>query len=62
MRRRKTWTGTAGDCGPARQDRLELLSRTTGRLLARLDAAAARANTKVLLHPGRARAVVQTSN
>ena len=46
----------------ARHDRLELLSRTTGRLLARLDAAAARANTKVLLHPGKAREVVQASN
>jgi hypothetical protein len=46
----------------ARQDRLDLLARTTGRLLARLDAAAARANTKVLLHPARARVVVHASN
>jgi hypothetical protein len=46
----------------ARQDRLELLSRTTERLMARLDAAAARANTKVLRHPTRAREVVQASN
>lgn len=46
----------------ARRDRLELLSTTTGRLLARLDAAAATANTKVLLHPARAREVVQASN
>jgi len=46
----------------ARQDRLELLSRTTTRLTARLDAAAARANTKVLMHPGKSRDVVHSSN
>ncbi|MDX6264583.1 MAG: hypothetical protein QOH84_6271 [Kribbellaceae bacterium] len=46
----------------ARQDRLELLSRTTERLTARLDAAAALANTKVLMHPAKSRDVVQASN
>jgi hypothetical protein len=46
----------------ARQKRLELLSRTTERLTARLDAAAARANTKVLMHPARSRDVVHASN
>jgi predicted transcriptional regulator len=46
----------------ARQDRLELISRTTERLMARMDAAASRANTKVLLHPARSRDVVHSSN
>lgn len=46
----------------ARQDRLELLSRTTERLRGRLDAAAAKANAKVLRHPTRAREVVHASN
>lgn len=46
----------------ARQDRLELFSRTTERLMARLDAAAVRANTRVLRHPTRAREVVHASN
>ena len=46
----------------ARQNRLELLSRTTERLMSRLDAAAAKANTKVLRHPTRAREVVHASN
>ncbi len=35
----------------ARQNRLELISRSTERLLARMDAAAGTANSKVLLHP-----------
>ena len=39
----------------ARQDRLELISRSTERLMARLDAAASRANSKVLFHPARSR-------
>ncbi len=39
----------------ARQNRLEFLSRTTERLTTRLDAAAARANTKVLMHPAKSR-------
>lgn len=46
----------------ARKDRLALLSRTTERLMARLDAAAARANTGVLRHPTKAREVVHASN
>lgn len=46
----------------ARRNRLELISRSTERLLARMDAAAGAANTKVLLHPTSSRAVVQSSN
>jgi hypothetical protein len=45
-----------------RQKRLELISRSTEHLLARMDAAASRANTKVLLHPKPSRAVVDSSN
>jgi hypothetical protein len=46
----------------ARQDRIELISQTTARLMARMNAAASTANTKVLLHPSKAPAVVQASN
>jgi hypothetical protein len=46
----------------ARQDRLELITRTTERLLARIGVAATRANRKVLLHPARSREVVHSSN
>ncbi|WP_406389028.1 hypothetical protein [Streptomyces sp. NBC_00887] len=46
----------------ARQDRLELILRTTERLLARMNAAADTANAKVLLHPAKSPAVVQSSN
>ncbi|QFG27135.1 hypothetical protein F7P10_18295 [Actinomadura sp. WMMB 499] len=46
----------------AREERLELISRTTEHLMARVDAAADRANAKVLLHPAKAPAVVQSSN
>lgn len=46
----------------ARQNRLELISRSTQRLMARMDAAAGVANTKVLLHPTTSRAVVHSSN
>ena len=47
----------------ARQNRLELISRSTEHLMARMDAAAAgTANTKVLLHPTASRAVVHSSN
>jgi hypothetical protein len=46
----------------ARQNRLELISRSTERLMARMDAAAGMANTKVLLHPTTSRAVVHASN
>jgi hypothetical protein len=45
-----------------RQKRLELISRTTGHLLARMDVAASRANSKVLLHPQSSRSVVVSSN
>lgn len=44
----------------ARQNRLELISRSTERLMARMDAAAGRANMNVLLHPAKAGAVVQS--
>jgi hypothetical protein len=46
----------------ARQVRLEHISQYTERLLARMNAAAATANTKVLLHPTTSPAVVQSSN
>lgn len=46
----------------ARDNRLERISRSTGRLMARMDAAAGTANAKVLLHPTMSRDVVQSSN
>lgn len=46
----------------ARKNRLELISRCTERLMARMDAAADRANTKVLMNPMDSPAVVQSSN
>lgn len=46
----------------ARQQRLKLISQSTERLLARMDAAGEKANAKVLLHPGASRDVVQSSN
>ena len=46
----------------ARQNRLELIARGTERLMARMDAAAGTAKTKVLLHPNTSRAVVDSSN
>jgi hypothetical protein len=46
----------------ARQKRLALISRSTLRLLARMDAAAGTANAKVLLHPAASPAVVRSSN
>lgn len=46
----------------ARQERLELISRSTEQLMARMEAAASLANAKVLLHPGRSRDVVNSSN
>lgn len=46
----------------ARQNRLEIISRCTERLLDRMHAAAGRANTKVLLNPIDSPAVVQSSN
>ena len=44
----------------SRQKRLDTISRSTGRLMARMDAAAGTANTKVLLHPAMSPAVVQS--
>jgi hypothetical protein len=46
----------------ARQNRLDLISRSTERLLNRMGAAADRANAKVLLHPTTSPAVVRSSN
>ena len=46
----------------ARGDRLATISRSTEQLMARLDAAASLANTKVLAHPSKARAVVHSRN
>ncbi len=46
----------------ARQNRLELISRTTERLTERMGLAAATANAKVLLHPSASRDVVRSSN
>ncbi len=46
----------------ARRERLELIARSTERLMARLDAAAGTANTRVLFHPTTSPAVVQSSN
>lgn len=45
----------------ARQKRLEMITRCTEALLARMDAAAAKANSKVLVHPGKSPAVVAAS-
>ena len=44
----------------ARKKRLDTISRSTERLMARMDAAAGMANTKVLLHPRTSPAVVQS--
>ena len=46
----------------ARQHRLELIARSTEGLIARMDAAASRADKKVLLHPIASRSVVDSSN
>jgi hypothetical protein len=46
----------------ARQDRLEHIFRCTGHLVARMNAAAEAANTKVLLHPTKSPVVVRSSN
>ena len=51
-----------GGIRAARQNRLELISRSTEHMLARIDAAAKWANTKVLLHPNSSRSVVHSSN
>ncbi|GGR53690.1 hypothetical protein J2S40_001347 [Nocardioides luteus] len=46
----------------ARQNRLDLITKCTARLMARMDAAADIANAKVLLHPTKAPSLVQSSN
>jgi hypothetical protein len=46
----------------ARQNRLDLISRSTERLVARMNAAAGKANAKVLLNPSKSPAVVESSN
>ncbi|MFF3401605.1 hypothetical protein ACFYW6_24230 [Streptomyces sp. NPDC002659] len=46
----------------ARQNRVDLISRSTERLVARMNGAAGAANAKVLLHPTKSPAVVQSSN
>ncbi|QKW19416.1 hypothetical protein HUT16_10330 [Kitasatospora sp. NA04385] len=46
----------------ARRNRMELITRSTERLMARLDAAVDEANAKVLLHPTASPAVVHAGN
>lgn len=46
----------------ARQNRLDQITRSTEKLIDRMNAAAGLANTKVLLHPTTARTVVHSSN
>ncbi|MFD7788557.1 hypothetical protein ACFV4Q_36550 [Streptomyces nojiriensis] len=46
----------------ARRNRLDLISRSTERLVARMNAASDEANAKVLLHPAKSPAVVRSSN
>ena len=46
----------------ARQNRRELISQSTERLMARMDAAAGTANAKVLLHPAASKTVVHSTN
>ncbi|MDF9717338.1 hypothetical protein [Nocardioides sp. ChNu-99] len=46
----------------ARHHQLELISRSTQRLIGRMDTAAGTANSKVLLHPAKAPALVESSN
>ena len=46
----------------ARQDRLDLISQRTVRLLTRMSSAGSEANRKVLLHPSKAPALVEASN
>jgi hypothetical protein len=45
----------------SRRKRLDAISQSTGRLMARMEAVAGTANTKVLLHPATAPAVVQST-
>jgi len=46
----------------ARQNRRDVISRSTEKLIARMDAAAGMANVKVLFHPTTSGAVVESSN
>lgn len=46
----------------ARDDRIDLITRSTDKLIQRMAVAARRANAKVLLHPSDARAIVTASN
>ncbi|MFE0676148.1 hypothetical protein [Streptomyces sp. NPDC058867] len=46
----------------ARTERLDHIARTTGRLLARMDAAIGTANSKVLLHPSKSPEFVRSGN
>lgn len=46
----------------AQQNRVELIERSTNGLMDRMHAAAGRANTKVLLHPAKSGAVVQSGD
>ncbi|MER7959144.1 hypothetical protein [Streptomyces sp. NPDC096030] len=46
----------------SRQNRMDLISRSTERLVVRMNAAAGEANAKVLLHPSKSPAVVESSN
>ncbi|MBG0740732.1 hypothetical protein IV500_15260 [Paeniglutamicibacter antarcticus] len=46
----------------ARQNRIDQITRRTEQLLGKMNVAAGRANTKVLLHPTTARTVVQSNN
>lgn len=46
----------------ARKARLDVIARSTARLVARMNAAAGTANAKVLLHPAKSPAVVRSSN
>ncbi|MEU7035126.1 hypothetical protein ABZ958_15745 [Streptomyces sp. NPDC046237] len=46
----------------ARRNRLDRISQSTERLVARMNAAADEANAKVLLHPAKSPSVVQSSN
>lgn len=46
----------------ARQNRRGLISQSTERLMARMDAAAGTANAKVLLHPAASKTVVHSTN
>ncbi|WP_418058453.1 hypothetical protein [Pimelobacter simplex] len=46
----------------ARRNRMQLIARSTERLVTRMDAAAGQANAKVLLHPSKSPAVVRATN